>query len=146
MCLGTEGRNLRIQYCICSQGNLNLSPLRGWWPSRCTYLCCRKPWVPSGPAGCRTVWLFDLVSSEGSVELLCPGLAKREREKKKRRQDKLETEQQPFPRANSLTQNAHSSLPVFVLNGRPSLELSYLYNSCSCHARQVPVHDFTVLS
>lgn len=54
---------------------LDLSPLDGRVALRPAYLCCRNPWVPSGAAGCRIVWLFDLESSEGSVELLRPGLA-----------------------------------------------------------------------
>ena len=54
---------------------LDLSPLNGWVAPGPTYLCCRNPWVPSG---CPTVWLLDLVSSEGNVELLRPGLAERQ--------------------------------------------------------------------
>lgn len=41
-----------------------------WSAPVVVHLCCRKPWVPSGLTGCRTVWLFDRESSEGSVELL----------------------------------------------------------------------------
>lgn len=51
-------------------------------PQGPTYLCCWNPWVPSGPAGCRTVWLFDRVSSEDNIELLRPGLKKERRERK----------------------------------------------------------------
>lgn len=53
-----------------------MSSLRGgslfplpWAPH--VYLCCRNPWVPSGPTGWRTALLFDRASSEGD-ELLRP--------------------------------------------------------------------------
>lgn len=49
-------------------------PSNGWVAPGTTYLCCRNPWVLSG---CRTVWLFDRVSSEGNEELLRPDLAER---------------------------------------------------------------------
>lgn len=75
---GTEGKKFKKKNTLlfllsgCPQ---SLLPCNSWVSS---YLCCRNPWVPSGPAGCRTVWLFDRVSSKGNVELMRPGLTERE--------------------------------------------------------------------
>lgn len=68
--IGNEGRTFKNTVLSCSQEATD-----GLEAPGPIYLFCRNPWLPSGPAGCRTVWLFDRVSSEGSVELWCPGLS-----------------------------------------------------------------------
>lgn len=123
-----------------------LSPIDGREAPGPTYLCWRNPWVPSGPDGWRTVWLFDRVSSEGNAELVRPDLTEKghhKSDRSRKRQLLPESWQQPSGCHYRNDSNIQQPTPVSVVSKFLAFRNSFTFSNNANGIRGI--HVITVL-